>query len=73
VTPDILAYYTWSQGFRPGAFNRTQSAVANLNAAAPKDPQFEKPSGYGPDSLTNNEIGLKSELLGLRLQVKISA
>ena len=23
VTPDIMAYYTYSQGFRPGGFNRT--------------------------------------------------
>ncbi len=25
ITPDIMAYYTFSQGFRPGAFNRTAS------------------------------------------------
>ena len=25
VTPDIMAYYTFSQGFRPGGFNRTNS------------------------------------------------
>jgi iron complex outermembrane receptor protein len=25
VTPDIMAYYTYSQGFRPGGFNRTSS------------------------------------------------
>ena len=23
ILPDVLAYYTWSQGFRPGAFNRS--------------------------------------------------
>ena len=26
VSPDIMAYYTFSQGYRPGAFNRTPSA-----------------------------------------------
>ncbi len=25
VTPDIMAYYTYSEGFRPGGFNRTYS------------------------------------------------
>ena len=25
ITPDIMAYYTWSQGFRPGGFNRTST------------------------------------------------
>jgi outer membrane receptor protein involved in Fe transport len=75
--PDVLAYYTWSQGFRPGAFNRTQSGVADFlataNAAGSKEPQYEKPSGYQPDSLINNEIGVKSEWLEHRLQVNVSA
>ena len=26
ITPDIMAYYTFSQGFRPGGFNRTSIA-----------------------------------------------
>ena len=26
ITPDIMAYYTYSEGFRPGGFNRTSSA-----------------------------------------------
>ena len=33
VTPDIMAYYTFSQGFRPGAFNRAFS----LAGQAPRD------------------------------------
>ncbi len=28
VTPDMMVYYTFSQGFRPGGFNRSVSAVA---------------------------------------------
>ncbi len=25
ITPDMMAYYTFSQGYRPGGFNRTPS------------------------------------------------
>ena len=69
VTPDTMVYYTYSQGFRPGAFNRTVSAVAKNTDGAY---QFEKPTGYAPDSLTNQEIGLKTEFLDHRIQVNAS-
>jgi iron complex outermembrane receptor protein len=38
VTPDVMAYYTFSQGFRPGGFNRVTSSPALapvLEASAP--------------------------------------
>jgi outer membrane receptor protein involved in Fe transport len=73
IDPSTIAYFTYSEGFRPGGFNRTVSAVANLNASAPKDPQFEKPNGYAPDTLTNYEIGLKTTLLQNHLQLNFSA
>jgi iron complex outermembrane recepter protein len=72
ITPDILTYFTFSQGFRPGGFNRSVSGVANLNVSAPKDPQYEKPNSYAPDSLTNYEIGVKSEFFEHRLQLNVS-
>jgi outer membrane receptor protein involved in Fe transport len=52
VTPDIMLYYTWSQGYRPGGYNRS----------APGDQFF-----YAPDNLTNNEVGYKATLLDHRL------
>jgi iron complex outermembrane receptor protein len=70
VTPDTMVYYTYSQGFRPGAFNRTTGAVAK---DADGNPQLEKPSSYAPDSLTNQEIGVKSEFFNHRIQVNASA
>ncbi len=81
ITPDILAYYTWSQGFRPGGFNRTgtspDGSTVNLKAVAPYlagggEKQFYKPVGYDSDNLVNNEIGVKSEFLNHRLQVNLS-
>jgi iron complex outermembrane recepter protein len=69
ITPDIMAYYTYSQGFRPGGFNRTSSLVGeapSLSAEAPYSTaahtdQYLKPAGYNSDNLINNEIGFKSE------------
>jgi iron complex outermembrane recepter protein len=82
ITPDIMAYYTWSQGFRPGGFNRTAtslSGVVSLHKEAPftagssATDQYNKPAGYDSDDLVNNEIGLKSQFLDHRLEVNASA
>jgi iron complex outermembrane recepter protein len=69
ITPDVLTYFTFSQGFRPGGFNRTQGSVLPLDGVD----QYEKPNGYGPDTLTNYEIGLKSQWLDHRLLLNLSA
>jgi outer membrane receptor protein involved in Fe transport len=81
ITPDMMLYYTYSQGFRPGGFNRTASDAAGdvtLKGEAPftdskTTKQYLKPDGYNSDSLINNEIGFKSEFLEHRLQVNASA
>ncbi len=53
ATDDILIYYTWSQGFRPGGFNRTSKSVLGGT--------YNTPLTFAPDTLINNELGLKSE------------
>jgi outer membrane receptor protein involved in Fe transport len=66
VTPDAMLYYTFSQGFRPGSFNQNGGS---LHADGPDGvPQFVVPKGYVSDSLTNNEIGWKTEWFDHRLQ-----
>jgi iron complex outermembrane receptor protein len=87
MTPDTMLYYTYSQGYRPGTFNRLTGGRTNIwvdangvplpNGVAKgpgdtKPTQFTKPLGEPPDSLLNNEIGLKSEFLGHRLLVNAS-
>jgi len=87
ITPDAMVYYTYSQGYRPGAFNRLTGGRTNIwvdaagvplpngVTAGPTDTkptQFNKPLSYAPDSLTNNEIGFKSEFFEHRLQVNAS-
>jgi iron complex outermembrane recepter protein len=63
--PDALVYYTWSQGFRPGAFNRNNGCYVpdarGIN-------QYCSPLAYASDNLTNNEIGWKTEFFDHRLQ-----
>ena len=87
ITPDTMLYYTYSQGFRPGAFNRLPGGrttvwvdannvpLPNGVVAGPGDTkpaQFSKPTAYAPDSLLNNEIGFKSEFFEHRLLANVS-
>ena len=63
-------YATWSQGFRPGGFNRTDKLILpDINGVD----QLNRPNGYKPDTLTNYEIGLKTDWLNHRLQLNLSA
>jgi iron complex outermembrane recepter protein len=65
ILPDVLVYYTWSQGFRPGAFNRTFGCyLPNAQGIG----QYCSPSAIASDNLTNNELGWKTEWFDHRLQ-----
>jgi iron complex outermembrane recepter protein len=64
VTDDVMLYYTWSQGYRPGGFNRGTSS--HLNGPDGK-PQYITPVVWQPDNLTNNEVGWKSSWLNHRI------
>jgi iron complex outermembrane recepter protein len=64
--PDALVYYTWSQGFRPGAFNRFSACY--VPSAVNGVPQYCSPYAIASDSLTNNELGWKTQFFDHRLQ-----
>ena len=77
ITPDALLYYTWSQGFRAGGFNRSQAGgfksplTANnysWQAQAREHGSWAPLVAYAPDSLTNNELGWKTQWLHHRIQ-----
>lgn len=71
-TDDVMVYGTYSQGYRPGGFNRETGA--SLVAKGPDGiKQLFKPSSYRPDTLTNFEVGVKSEFLDHKVQVNLSA
>ncbi len=62
ITPDIMAYALYSEGFRLGGQNSQRAADTGV-----------VPLVYGPDYLSNYEVGLKSEWLDKRLQLNLSA
>jgi outer membrane receptor protein involved in Fe transport len=66
-----LLYALFSQGFRPGAFNRGPSARLTDPATGLK--QLLIPAAYKPDTLTNWEIGLKTDLLDRKLTFNFSS
>ena len=79
VTDNALLYYTWSQGFRPGSFNRPVATPSVSPLAAPSNPQSYQAQAYAhggwqppriidPDRLVNNELGWKTRWLDDRLQ-----
>jgi iron complex outermembrane recepter protein len=71
-TEHVHLYYLYSEGFRPGGFNRYSETKAPYTAGG-SDKQFVKNYQYNPDYVKNNEIGVKSELFERRLQLNISA
>ncbi|MCX7057625.1 MAG: TonB-dependent receptor, partial [Proteobacteria bacterium] len=65
VTPDAMLYYTWSQGYRPGGFNRkSKCGVKDANGVK----QYCNPLFYTSDDLVNSELGWKTEFLDHHLQ-----
>jgi len=75
VTPDVMLYYTFSQGFRPGGFNQnggsphayTQLPPPNPGPGSPNVAQYLIPRSFTSDDLTNNEIGWKTQFFNHRL------
>jgi outer membrane receptor protein involved in Fe transport len=78
VTEDALLYYTWSQGFRAGGFNRAPVAAEFNSPLAPngepsqvqadKHGGWVSPLTFAPDTLTNNELGWKTMWMDRRIQ-----
>jgi outer membrane receptor protein involved in Fe transport len=79
VNDTALLYYTWSQGFRAGGFNRGFATPETSPLAYVEVPQswqsqaylhkgYSAPLAYGPDELINNEVGWKTSWLEQRVQ-----
>jgi outer membrane receptor protein involved in Fe transport len=61
VTPDVMLYALYSEGFRLGGRNSARAAASG-----------QVRQTYGPDTLQNYEAGFKSEWLDHRLQLNAS-
>ena len=78
VTDEALLYYTWSQGYRAGGFNRAPFAAETNSPlhAGPGSWQnqandnggWTAPLAFAPDTLTNNELGWKTMWMDRRVQ-----
>jgi outer membrane receptor protein involved in Fe transport len=66
LRPDLMVYYTFSQGFRPGGFNQNGGAAHGIGPDG--NAQYLVPRSYSSDNLTNNEIGWKTQFFENRLQ-----
>jgi iron complex outermembrane receptor protein len=66
-----LVYATYSDGFRPGGFNRRPCRVPS--AICPTNADFVRLGTYVPDKVANYEIGGKFSLLDRRLQINLAA
>lgn len=71
ITPDLMLYATYSEGYRIGGPNSVPPCPEDLddvqNACALPNEQF-----YGPDKTQNKEIGIRATLFGGKLQTTIS-
>jgi iron complex outermembrane recepter protein len=77
ISDEALLFYTWSQGFRAGGFNRGVIQVGSSplspgpnpwQATAREHRGWQAPIGYAPDNLTNNELGWKTMWLNHRIE-----
>lgn len=73
VSDDVLLYATWSQGYRPGGFNRGSSCQLRSVVTSPTGAvsggarQWCVPFSFKSDDLVNKEIGWKTNLMGNRI------
>jgi iron complex outermembrane recepter protein len=61
----VLLYATYSEGFRPGGFNRGEGI---LSPSSPLYGKFTIPAFYDSDELKNYEIGWKTQWFNHKLQ-----
>ena len=66
-----LVYATYSDGFRPGGFNRRPCRVPS--AICPTNADFVRLGTYVPDKVANYEIGGKFAMFDRRMQLNIAA
>ena len=72
VSSTSLVYFTYSEGFRPGGFNR-KGCNGGVASNATYTAACSTNRAYKPDSVTNFEVGAKLGLFDRRLQINLAA
>ncbi len=72
INPASLVYFTFSEGFRPGGFNR-KGCNTGVAAQAAFTAACAANRAYAPDKVKNYEIGAKLGLFDHKLQINLAA
>ncbi|MDE8653586.1 TonB-dependent receptor [Novosphingobium album (ex Liu et al. 2023)] len=71
-TPDIMAYATYSKGYRIGGVNRVVPCILPINTAEQNLCALPDELSYGPDKVKNMELGVRASLFGGRLNTSLA-
>ncbi len=66
-TDDLLAYFTFSEGYRIGGVNRVVPCVLPLNPAVQNTCGLPNELTFEPDTVQNKELGIRATLLDGKL------
>lgn len=72
-TPDVMAYATYSKGYRIGGVNRVVPCIMPINPNEQNLCALPNELVYGPDKVKNLEFGVRASLFGGRVNTNISA
>ena len=70
---DLLAYFTYSTGYRTGSVNRVAPCILPLNPAVQNVCALPNELAYKPDKTRNFELGVRASLFEKRLQFTLDA
>jgi iron complex outermembrane receptor protein len=63
ITPDVMAYGTYSEGVNPGAFNSSFLTLPSETLSALRTLGFGAAVAVQPEKITNYELGIKGRFL----------
>jgi iron complex outermembrane recepter protein len=71
ITPDLMAYFTFSKGYRLGGVNRVAPCVLPIDTSKQNLCALPNELSYGPDTTYNKELGLRFTLFNGKLRGSI--
>ncbi len=78
-SPDLLAYFTFSKGYRLGGVNDVAPCPADIATIKAANPSLQflcalpNEQSFGPDTTYNKEIGIRYSLFGGKLRGSLAA